>query len=360
MAAYSLQGPSRTGFVLLLLCTCIPFPAPASGSDGGALHVKSGESIQAAINAAYSGQMIVVELGTYAEQLTINTDGLQLVGKGASLVPPGAVVRNTCTGLAGPDTEAGICVTGQDVTLADFVLDHRQVLSVGQPVKDILVTGFQIQGFGLDVAVVGGQNTTIVGNGLYDGGQYGCLSTGSNNSHVDTNNVTSTGGLRYIGICMDDMTPGQITNNSIEGYNFALCVQTDGAHVANNHVLESCFGAFVDPGVQGAKVLDNHVGGASLMCASLPGEAMGGITIFAASDTEVQGNVVEGMRAGGLVNATAGITLVDDPTTNSTATGNKVVGNTLLDNDLDIYVRTAGAGNVVKDNKCSTPAELCG
>jgi hypothetical protein len=203
--AYYYRSPCfyRAGFLLYFLCGWFTRPVWAAGQNGSAIYVKSGESIQAAIDAAHLGQLVWVGPGAYAEQLTISTDGLQLVATGAVLVPPKSAVRNTCSGLAGPGTEAGICVTGQDVQLADFVLDHRQVLSVGQPVKNVIVTGFQVQGpFGLDIAVVGGQGVQIEANSLSDGTQYGCLTVGSNNTHIDGNNVASTLGLLYIGICV--------------------------------------------------------------------------------------------------------------------------------------------------------------
>jgi hypothetical protein len=111
---------------------------------------------------------------------------------------------------------------------------------------------------------------------------------------------------------MDDVSGVQVTNNSINGYNFALCVQTKNANVYGNDVVNSCFGAFVDPGVTGARILNNHISNSSIMCATIPREAVGGITIFGASQTEAKGNLIEGMRVGQLVNATAGISVLDD------------------------------------------------
>ncbi len=129
--------------VVVLVC-CISLVHPVLG-DHGHIQVKAGESIQAAVDGAQPGAWIFVEAGTYAEQLTVQTDGIHLIGKGAILVPPSTPTENTCSGLAGPDTEAGICVTGQGIQLADFVVEHRKVLAVGTPVKDVLVTGFDVR-----------------------------------------------------------------------------------------------------------------------------------------------------------------------------------------------------------------------
>jgi pectin methylesterase-like acyl-CoA thioesterase len=70
-----------------------------------------GQSIHSVIDEARSGDHIFVPAGTYTEQLTIKTDGISLIGVGAILTPPATPISNTCSGLAGPETEAGICVT---------------------------------------------------------------------------------------------------------------------------------------------------------------------------------------------------------------------------------------------------------
>ncbi len=44
----------------------------------------------------------------------------------------------------------------------------------------------------------------------------------------------------------------------------------------------------------------------------------------------------------------------------SIASGNQVHLNVFRNNDLDIFVLTNGTGNVIEDNQCSTPSELCG
>ena len=115
--------------MFILFCACLANPASAHNGHRGTTHVQSGQSIQAAIDAAHPGECIIVHAGTYAEQLTIECDDINLVGLGAILVPPSSPIQNTCSGLAGPDTEAGICVTGQNIELAPFVTEHRKVLS---------------------------------------------------------------------------------------------------------------------------------------------------------------------------------------------------------------------------------------
>jgi len=353
----------RASLALLLLSAGISCSALPGDWHGDQIYVKAGESIQAAIDSARPGQLVFVEAGTYAEQLTIATDGLRLVGGGAVLVPPSAFVQNTCSGLAGNDTAAGICITGKDIKLADFVVEHRKVLSVGTPVKNVLVTGFVVKGFtGLDITVVGAEDAVITGNTLYDGTQYGCLTVGSKNTHVDANNVASTtSDLPFIGICMDDMSDVRVTNNHVNGYGVGLCVQTNGAYVFGNDVINTCYGIYVDPGVTGAQILNNQVSTGNPACLTIPGGDLG-ITMSGAINTEVKGNLVEGWTASGTPNGSAaGIVIVDDAS-GAIASGNMVVNNVLRNNDEDIYVQTNGTGNVVAGNQCSTstPSGLCG
>lgn len=345
-----------------LFFASLMLPAFAWGWHGDAIHVTSGESIQAAIDSAHSGQLIFVEAGTYAEQLTVTTDCLRLVGKGAVLVPPNSPVQNTCSGLAGNDTQAGICITGQDIELADFVVEHRKVISVGRPIQDILVTGFEIRNFtGLNIAVVGGENVQVVGNTLYDGSQYGCLTVGSQNTHIDANNVASTGDSLFIGICMDDMSGVKITNNYVSNYYVGLCVQTNGAYLSNNKVTEACWAVFVDPFVQGAQVFNNDFSSPNPICATDPDLQITGVALVGASNAEVKGNNIRGMTSGGVPGfLAAGVAIFDDPTTGAISSGNMIDNNILHDNDVDIFIMTNGTGNVASGNQCTTPASLCG
>src|SRR4051794_17017213 len=140
---------TTAGIVVTLLAGLVmAVPAGMASAHGnGTLLVRPGQSIQATIDAAGAGDRIVVLPGTYAEQLTITTNGLSLTGLGAVLVPPRTPAVNLCSGIAGPNTEAGICVAGHDVKLADFVTEHRAVEHVGTPVDDVTVALFQVRGF---------------------------------------------------------------------------------------------------------------------------------------------------------------------------------------------------------------------
>ena len=355
-AASRLFGP---GFLVLVLATVIGFVSAAPTNSGGdAVHVQAGQSIQAAINAAPPGTRIVVEAGIYAEQLTIKEDGISLVGRGAVLVPPAAPAENMCSNLAGNDTEAGICVQGADIELAPFEVEHRKVLSVGRAVDGVSVTGFEVHGFsGENIAVVGAQDAHVTGNWLYEGVTYGFLTAGSKNTRVGFNAVVSSETLGFIGICNDDMSGAQVFNNHVTGYIVGLCVQTSAADIQDNDISNCCDGAFVDPGIKGAKVLHNHIGKLNPSCLTDFGY-LGGIILGGSVNTDVRFNLVEGQTLDGVA---GGIEIVDFPLGESVAvaSGNVVTFNTLRNNDVDLYVNTTGTGNVLSNNQCSAPAELC-
>ncbi|PVH76505.1 pectin lyase-like protein [Cadophora sp. DSE1049] len=341
-------------------------------------------TIQHAIDKAHPGDKIVVEKGNYNEQLTISK-GLSLIGHEATLLPPSTAVNNTCSGLAGPavnqdpenapdiPSEAGICITGTGVHLDDFPgSEHRKFRSVDSSVKGVTVTGFTVKDFsGIGIAVVGARDTVISGNTLIDHNFYGLLAVGSADTEFKKNGIVSTPlpnpFIRVIGICMDDKHSASVHDNDIDGYCLGLCVQTSGMNVYNNKVHNTCIGAFVDPGINGARVHDNEIAHVGDNCKDNPifGNAPGyqfsfGIGIFGAKNTVVKNNVVTDMHRYGVWILDQGDVL---------ATGNVVEKNTIstLSNpvdpeDVDIENDSVGKGNVVKKNNvCVTsyPAGLC-
>lgn len=146
-----------------------------------------------------------------------------------------------------------------------------------------------------------------------------------------------------------------------------LCIQTDGAELHDNDVSYTCRAAFVDPYTEGVRLYNNHLHNSYNAC-----DALGsyGVTLAGATNAVVSGNLVEEIRNDG---PSAGIYVADDPCTSGAlacaenpgvlvvANGNKVVGNKLRENDLDIWNNSTGAENVFKRNSClsSTRDGLC-
>jgi parallel beta-helix repeat protein len=367
-------GAARVALILATVCvTSVGLISPASAHGGSTKYVRPGPGtpIQKAIDAAGPGDRILVGRGTYAEQLTIDKDGISLVGLGAILVPPPKPGSNDCSGLAGAGTEAGICVEGSDLKFADFVVEHREVLSVGRRVEDVSITGFQVRGFsGENIAVVGAQDARVTGNRLTDGTRYGFLTAGSTNTRISANTVNTTTGLQFIGVCMDDVAGVEVSYNHISGYGTALCVQTPGAEVQRNDVSDNCTGVYVDPGVDGARIHDNHITGTNRDCAPPPTTPptlfyVFGIALAGAVNTQVRHNRIEGQTAPAPGGFAAGIAVFDWPPSPgaavTVASGNVVAQNFLRNNDVDLGLSSGGTGNVFTQNKCTIgePSELC-
>ncbi|RDW76172.1 hypothetical protein BP5796_06993 [Coleophoma crateriformis] len=358
-----------TSAVPRLLTTA--FLTLAAVTSASTITVKRPQLIQAAIDAAQPGDHIVVKAGVYDEQLTIKTDGITLTGqKGTILVPPTMPIppaqQNLCFNTTGSDNIAGICVQGTDVQLAPFPgFEHQKVTSVGRRVKDVTITGFEINGFsGENIALYGAENALVTKNKIVDGQVYGVLAAGCINSDVSDNKILSTGltpfGFRLIGVCSDNESGAKVWTNDIDNYGIAICIQTNGADIQHNHITNSCLGAFVDPGVNGAIVRHNDIGPSNPACATAFGISTG--IVVSGINTEVQFNTIVGQSIGAAAtpsNVGVGILVSDTPGDPRLATGNQIVRNTVKDCQLDLASISTGAGNVFKKNKCQTPASLC-
>lgn len=329
------------------------YPGEGSGGWRNVYHISPGQSIQAAIDTASPYSVIEVAAGEYHEQLTISKDGITLRSNGAVLKPPASIAKNTCTGLAGGTSGAGICISGSNVKLAEFVQEHRKFISVGERVKNVVVSGFATDGFdGMGVGVVGAEDTHVDDSTFLNGPLYGFLAVGSIRTSLTQASVVHGEGLGFIAICTDDVKDSKVLHSrAVTGYYIGLCCQTPGALYLDNHVSGNCVGAFVDPGITGAQIKDNHIGATNPACVGTP--VVGGVVIYGAINTVVEGNTIQGQHAGDVA---GGIVLVDatDISPSLVASGNKVSGNVLSDNDFDIFVNSTGIGNVVASNQCAT------
>jgi len=223
-----------------------------------------------------------------------------------------------------------------------------------------------VRGFsGENIALYGAEDASIRKNKLVDGEVYGFLTVGSKNTDVRNNDVisksTTPDHMRFIAICSDNYEGSTVWHNDIDNYKIALCVQTNGANYQHNHVTNSCYGVFVDPGVKGAIVRHNDIGPSNPNCPAAFGFSSG-IILFGAIDTQVEHNTIEGQTLGAAAtpeNAGAGIGVFDGFGT--PASGNQINRNDATGNDIDIAFIASGAGNVFKKNTCATsfPAGLC-
>jgi nitrous oxidase accessory protein NosD len=364
----------RTPVILSAVCTAlVALASPVSAyQKGKTVHISPGQSIQAALNTACTGDTIVVEAGTYAEQLSITKNGITLIGKDAIIVPPEIPVTNPCSGLAGtatnPDTgvttvrQAGICIAGSSIVYVDQPFDgqHKRVSTVGTRVKDVKVSGFTVVGFnGLNIAILGAVDASIKDNIVSQGETYGMLTVASKHTDIKHNTITPGG---FIGICMDDISDVEISENDVSGYQIGICVQTHKANIHDNIVHGCCVGAFVDPNIKGASIYANHFSNTAGWCNPTYGVA--GIMLQGAIDTTVRGNSFENISFQPGAKA-VGVLVIDQEDDQghviTYSKGNEVQRNNFVGNDLDIGLFSKGPGNVAKRNTChsSWPEGLC-
>ena len=139
-------------------------------------------------------------------------------------------------------------------------------------------------------------------------------------------------------------------------------IQTNGAEIEDNEVSDACYGAFFDPGVEDVRFRNNKLFRAQPKCAPF---GASGIILDGAIGARVEKNHVEGWKTDDP--KTAGLVVADDPCNSelpslaclaiggpAIARDNRVKGNTLRDNTLDIFVNTTGTGNEFRRNDCDT------
>lgn len=347
----------------LLLCVGPVVSLPSYTNDNNddktnykdVIHVKGKDSIQDAIKRAKPYTRIEVE-GHHKEYVTINKDGIALVGKGAKLSPPEYPARNYCYGkvkdATGKDTSAGICIHGNKIDLFKYeVYDlHQRVYKVGDPVKDVSVSGFEVVGFdGPNVVLYGGKDTKAYENKLKAGLRYGFLTVGSKGT-VASNNIvigsapaTLTGGA--IAMCMDDSSPAVFSHNELSDYFIGLCTETGGAINKNNVIHDCCIGNFIDP-VKDAKCLDNKITKWNPKCDPT---AAAGISLGGAKNALVKGNFIEiGIDP---PQQGAGLFLGLEVEFNSVNDGNTITRNKFGKNPTDIFDNSTGTNYIFK-NEC--------
>jgi len=354
----ALRGSSvmRSTVILALLLGLL---APVgSVSAASAIHVYPGQSIQAAINRAPAGAVIVVERGTYRGNLDI-TRSVRLIGHHAVIVPAAKPTPGACLALMGGEV-VGICVHGA------FNADGTMKSSI----SNVSIEGFIVRDFGSAGIIAAGVNgfravrNVTAHNGLW--GIYAADSSdvlllyntsydnGSDGIHVgnaSSANAVIVGNASYgnlgTGIILLDALGGRITLNSLRGNCAGIVVAATGTPGQN--------------GGGNAKVQLNQVTANNRLCAAVPDEAPAyggaGIVLIGAQNTVVALNDIrDNVSQAGSDISGGGILILDGAMFGAGApTGNSIRLNWLSGNTPnDIFGDGTGTTNTVSGNSCTT------
>lgn len=339
--------------VTLAIAGLLVAAAPVAATS---LVVHPGQSIQAAVDAAQPGDIVVVLPGTYHEAVCVMTDGIDLRGDRAVIRPPSDTPPTPCAFL-----QAGIFLLGQLDLAAGHVID---------PISDVTVSGFRVEGFEASgILMLGGEDVDIVSNTAVDNDEYGIARFFSTGGTMRANRVTGSG---EAGLYLGDSPNANATivgNAAWDNGLFGIFVR-DSSHgtVAGNTSTGNCVGLIVfashgpadDWTLKGNRVHDNtkSCGGGD---EGMPASGIG-IGLAGASHTVVTGNVVTGNHAtgpslfeGGIVVASTAAFGGLDPR------ADVIKANVAHDNDPDLFYDGSGSGVLFLHNACqaSIPGGLC-
>ena len=312
--------------------------------------VGQGESIQAAVDGANPGDTIFV-FGNHSEDVVIQTDGLKLIGIGATMTPG-------TPSFCGP---SGFCVVGD----VDFSGESPVVNGY---VDDVSISGFKLTGYG-DTGIIafGARNAHFTKNQSIDNEGYGIAAFFSTGTHI-MGNITR--GSDEAGIYIGDSPNADATvaSNVTMDNGLGIFVR-DSMHgtIFNNVSQANCAGILVladAPGPAGFyRILGNKIQGNSKECPANEDNDQAfsgiGVAISGGQDNILHGNQITDNVPGGDTFASAGLLVVTGdggtPPEGNIATGNVITGNT-----TDILWDGSGS-NTLSPNTCNTsvPPGLC-
>lgn len=335
----------------------------ATPAAAKALVVQPGESIQAAVDTAERGDTVVVRPGTYHEAVCVTTDAITLRGTRSVIVPPAEAPQTPCA--SGPE--------GQLIGIALFGQVNEQTGEVIDPLSDVTVSGFRVEGFAaFGIGMIGGQDVDIVDNTAVDNQQRGITGLRSTGGTMRGNRATGSQGAGLFWGDSPHANAAIVGNTAWDNGQFGIFVMDSSQGVvAGNRSVGNCGGIFVHSTSAAAPVeqwtvKDNRVRDNTKAC---PPDAEGppisglGILLHGVRQSTALGNIVTGNRPTGPSFISGGIAVASSVRqgAGNDPVDNLVKGNRLGDNQPDLFYDGSGSGNVFVHNSCETsvPDGLC-
>src|ERR1700730_8468664 len=357
----------RFGGVLVALVTsaAIGGASPPGADDTQVVH--AGQSIQAAIDRAQAGDTIVVEHGTYAEDVEIHKNGIHLVGHGATIVPPSTPhPGNLCFDPTGPSLD-GICVTAANVDFANN--------SIGSGIAGVEIRGFTIRDFSdLGILIFGGRDTHIIGNRFVNNAGYGTAAFTSTGTH-DEWNVAIGGSMSEAGFYFGDSpnAAAEMEHNVSVGNLFGVFERNAlGVEVEQSNIHGNCVGIVSlanSPGPAGnLNVHDNRIHDNTKFCPAHPGGDVAvnlsgiGVASVGGTGNKVHDNWITGNKPSGQVQFSGGLVVITKPgATPAVPAHNHMTDSDVRGHRTDVFWDGSGSDNLFFDNHCKTsvPGAIC-
>ncbi|MGV9314250.1 right-handed parallel beta-helix repeat-containing protein [Streptomyces sp. NPDC003691] len=356
------QHRRRAGALAVAAAAVVSGVAAAPAHHGGRHTVHPGESIQAAVDAAAPGDVIVVAPGTYRESVEITTSGITLRGAGPGTVisPPAAAETTGRAASACATAGNGICVTGTETAEV-----------TGVTIRSLTLSGFTKGGLWAsrtDRLTV--REVVAEKNGTWGLGQEKSTRAVFRGNTARENKDAGIMLTNIVGheAAANDSLGTVVADNTLTDNRLGVMLKRiRNLSTHSNEITGNCAGIFVvsdesRPGSGDITIRSNTIHENNKFCAAtprLPAIQGSGIVLTGSDATVIRGNSVRGhqsdtLLAGGIVLAESYVGAVN--------TANVVEHNTVTGNvAADLVDRGNGTGNTFRKNNCasSKPAGLC-
>ncbi|MBB3675155.1 right-handed parallel beta-helix repeat-containing protein [Modestobacter versicolor] len=402
---------------LVVLFTALPGTAAWAGGGSRTWVVHPGESIQAAVDRAASGDTIRIEAGTYQEAVCVAGKGLTIDGAGRDATRIVWPEWSTTADL--PDVESNACWEAQDDadpqsvpgTLADDV-SGIFFLDPDGPVDVSHLSTWHHPANG--IAAWGADGFRVYKTKGHGHDRYGVLAADSTHVRIQRNIEEGVdrgtpdqpdSGTAGIGSTDSDEAYADIVANDVQGYNIGVFARESRVgQIRNNYVAGNCVGVLVfddaatevpdtSREIEGGDwtIRSNESSANDRFCLAGIGEVEGalrvsgtGVAVVNADHVGIHDNRIRDNRPAvdpaTLQFPAAGVALLTLPPFNDQSgadpgpvTAVQVRGNTITGNSpvdvlrgwpppLDAQFPPVGADVSVRGNTCTTsiPASICG
>ncbi|MGY1695362.1 right-handed parallel beta-helix repeat-containing protein [Geodermatophilus sp. SYSU D00814] len=420
-----LRTPGLTRGLTITASAVLAFtalPAGLAAADGGGGSgggdtwvVHEGESIQAAVDAAQSGDTIRIEAGEYHEAVCVAGKGLTIVGAGRGDDGTRIVWDEWTTPDQLPDVASTSCWEAQNEadpesdpdTLADDV-SGLFFLNPDGPVRvrDLSTWNHPANG----IAAWGADGFRVRKTAGHAHERFGILAADSTHTRISRNILqgldrgtpeSPNSGTAGIGITDSDLSYADVVANDVQGYNLGIFArESRSGAIRNNYVAGNCVGVLVFDDalteipdatrqVEGGdwQIEHNEVTGNDRFCLAGVGDVEAslrvsgtGVGVVNADSVSVKRNQIHdnvpSVDPASLQFPAGGVVLVTLPPFNNPlgidpgpADDIQVVQNTITGNvPVDVLLSATGFGPLgdvgdveFEDNTCnaSVPPELC-